>query len=96
MTRIRYTKVESIGNLVAGPFETADNKLTVNIDVDGLVSILNRENGIIYDDKAMASSIKYRTIPNAKKFAKKALQYLGVTIESEVRPRLKNKKGDCK
>lgn len=92
MIRIRYNK--SISNvLTSGPFKTADNELSVEIQPTGMVIIYNKTGGILYNDTTMASSIKSRTIPNAKKFAKKALQSLGLVIESEVRPRIKNNEG---
>ena|SRR5271165_839013 len=88
MTRIRYNKSVS-GVLTSFAFKTPDNELNIEIQPNGLVTIFNKQGGIVYNDKTMASSVKSRTIHNAKKFAKKALQSLGVQFDEEVRPRIK-------
>jgi hypothetical protein len=94
-TRIRYTKTD--GGIRSRPFKTPDNELTIHILTGGWVAIYNKNIITVYDDRQMMKlpngETQLRTINNAKKFAKKALQSLGVVFEQECRPRIKNNEG---
>src|ERR1700677_2124764 len=94
-TRMRYIKTD--GGIRSGAFKTPDDELTVYILTGGWVVIYNKNIVAIYDDRQIMKLPKgekeLRSLHNAKKFAKKALQSLGCVFESEVRPRIKNNEG---
>jgi len=83
MTRIRYKKNPD-GSIYTDGFKSPTEELFVNI-TENIATIFNLKGELLHKQDA-------RSLPNAKKAAKKILIALGVPFESEVRSRIEEDK----
>lgn len=83
-TRIRYKNQN--GTLVSKSFKTPTDEAVVNIKSDGSFAICNLNGELLFNSTYSIVN----DLAKSKKDAKKALISLGVSFESEVRPRFKS------